>query len=35
MKVVVIGAAFIGVTTPYYLARQGADVTVLDRQPRP
>ena len=35
MKVVVMGAGVIGVTTPYYLARQGAEVTVLDRQPGP
>ena len=32
MKVVVMGAGVIGVTTAYYLARQGAEVTVLDRQ---
>ncbi len=35
MKVVVMGAGVIGVTTAYYLARQGAEVTVLDRQPGP
>ncbi|MGB3313899.1 MAG: D-amino acid dehydrogenase [Albidovulum sp.] len=35
MKVVVMGAGVIGVTTAYYLARQGADVTVLDRQAGP
>jgi D-amino-acid dehydrogenase len=33
MTVVVIGAGVIGVTTAYYLARDGADVTVIDRQP--
>ena len=35
MKVVVMGAGVIGVTTAYYLAKQGADVTVLERQPGP
>jgi D-amino-acid dehydrogenase len=35
MKVIVLGAGVIGVTTAYYLARQGAEVTVLDRQPAP
>jgi len=35
MKVIVMGAGVIGVTTAYYLARQGAEVTVLDRQAGP
>ena len=35
MKVIVMGAGVIGVTTAYYLARQGAEVVVLDRQPGP
>ncbi|WP_050528478.1 D-amino acid dehydrogenase [Pseudorhodobacter aquimaris] len=35
MKVVVMGAGVIGVTTAYYLAKQGAEVTVLDRQSGP
>jgi D-amino-acid dehydrogenase len=35
MKVVVLGAGVIGVTTAYYLAKQGHDVTVLDRQHGP
>lgn len=35
MKVVVMGAGVIGVTTACYLARQGAEVVVLDRQPGP
>ncbi|OSP56575.1 D-amino acid dehydrogenase [Pseudoruegeria sp. SK021] len=35
MKVIVMGAGVIGVTTAYYLARQGAEVTVLDRQKGP
>lgn len=35
MKVVVMGAGVIGVTTAYYLARQGAEVIVLDRQVGP
>ncbi|SFR14676.1 D-amino acid dehydrogenase [Poseidonocella sedimentorum] len=33
MKVIVMGAGVIGVTTAYYLAKAGAEVTVLDRQP--
>ena len=32
MKIVVLGAGVIGVTTAYYLARQGHSVTVLDEQ---
>ena len=32
MKVIVMGAGVIGTTTAYYLARAGADVTVIDRQ---
>jgi D-amino-acid dehydrogenase len=35
MKVLVMGAGVIGVTTSYYLAKAGFDVTVLDRQPGP
>ena len=35
MKVIVMGAGVIGVTTAYYLAKGGADVTVLDRQTGP
>ncbi len=35
MKVIVLGAGVIGVTTAYYLARQGAEVVVLDRQAGP
>ena len=35
MKVIVLGAGVIGVTTAYYLAREGAEVGVLDRQPGP
>jgi len=35
MKVLVLGAGVVGVTTAYYLRRQGADVTVVDRQPSP
>ncbi len=34
-SVVVIGAGVIGVTSAYYLARAGARVTVIDRQPGP
>lgn len=33
MQVVILGAGVVGVTTAYYLARQGHKVTVLDRQP--
>jgi D-amino-acid dehydrogenase len=33
MKVIVLGAGVIGTTTAYYLAKAGADVTVIDRQP--
>lgn len=32
MKVIVLGAGVIGTTTAYYLARSGAQVTVIDRQ---
>jgi D-amino-acid dehydrogenase len=35
VKVIVLGAGVIGVTTAYYLARGGAEVRVLDRQPGP
>ena len=33
MKVIVLGGGVIGTTTAYYLARAGAQVTVLERQP--
>jgi D-amino-acid dehydrogenase len=35
MKVIVLGAGVIGVTTAYQLAKAGHEVTVLDRQPGP
>lgn len=35
MRVVVLGSGVIGVTSAYYLARAGHDVTVIDRQPGP
>lgn len=35
MRVVILGSGVIGVTSAYYLARAGHDVTVLDRQPGP
>lgn len=35
MKVVVLGAGVIGVTSAYYLAKAGHQVTVLDRQSAP
>lgn len=33
MKVIVLGSGVIGVTTAYFLARNGHSVTVIDRQP--
>jgi len=33
MKIVVLGAGVIGVTSAYYLAKAGHEVVVLDRQP--
>jgi D-amino-acid dehydrogenase len=33
MKILVLGAGVIGTTTAYYLAREGCEVTVIDRQP--
>lgn len=35
MKVIVLGSGVVGVTTAYYLAKGGRDVTVVDRQPGP
>jgi D-amino-acid dehydrogenase len=35
MKVVVLGSGVVGVTSAYYLARAGFEVTVIDRQPGP
>lgn len=35
MRVVVLGAGIIGVTTAYYLTQRGAEVSVLDRQAGP
>jgi D-amino-acid dehydrogenase len=35
MKILVLGAGVIGVTTAHYLAEDGHEVTVLDRQPGP
>ncbi|TMD34957.1 MAG: FAD-dependent oxidoreductase, partial [Chloroflexi bacterium] len=32
MKVVIIGAGVVGVTTAYYLARSGHEVTVVDKE---
>jgi D-amino-acid dehydrogenase len=34
MKTIVLGSGVIGITTAYYLARAGVDVTVIDRQPQ-
>jgi D-amino-acid dehydrogenase len=33
MRVIVLGSGVVGVSTAYYLARAGHDVTVIDRQP--
>lgn len=35
MKIAVLGAGVVGVTTAWYLARDGHEVTVIDRQPGP
>ena len=35
MRVLILGSGVIGVTTAYYMAKAGADVTVLDRQSAP
>jgi D-amino-acid dehydrogenase len=35
MKITILGAGVIGVTSAYYLAKAGHEVTVLDRQPGP
>ncbi|MFA5171099.1 MAG: D-amino acid dehydrogenase [Sulfuriferula sp.] len=35
MRVVVLGSGVVGITSAYYLARAGFDVTVVDRQPGP
>ncbi|MFT4020272.1 MAG: FAD-dependent oxidoreductase, partial [Acinetobacter sp.] len=35
MHVIILGSGVIGVTSAYYLAKQGAKVTVVDRQPNP
>ncbi len=35
MKVIVLGAGIVGVTSAYQLARAGHEVTVVDRQPAP
>lgn len=35
MKIAILGAGVIGVTTAHYLARQGHEVVVIDRQTGP
>lgn len=35
MRVLILGAGVIGVTTAYYLSKHGFEVTVIDRQPGP
>lgn len=33
MRILILGSGVVGVTSAYYLARQGHEVTVIDRQP--
>jgi D-amino-acid dehydrogenase len=35
LKVLILGSGVIGVTSAYYLAKSGHEVTVVDRQPKP
>ena len=35
MRVIVLGAGVVGVTSAWYLAADGHDVTVIERQPLP
>lgn len=35
MRVLILGSGVVGVSSAYYLAKQGFDVTVIDRQPSP
>jgi len=35
VKILVLGSGVIGVTSAYYLAQAGLEVTVIDRQPKP
>jgi D-amino-acid dehydrogenase len=35
MKILVLGSGVIGVTSAWYLARAGHDITLVDRQPQP
>lgn len=35
MRIVILGSGVVGVTSAYYLARAGHEVTVIDRQPGP
>lgn len=35
MRIVVLGAGLLGVTAAYYLAKEGHEVTVIDRRPEP
>src|SRR5450830_1640614 len=35
MRILVLGSGVVGVTSAYYLARKGFEVTVIDRQPAP
>lgn len=35
MRVVILGSGVVGVTSAWYLAKEGHDVTVIDRQDGP
>ncbi len=35
MKVLVLGGGVVGISSAYYLAKAGCDVTVIERQPGP
>ena len=35
MKVIVLGGGVVGISTAWYLAKAGVDVTVVERQPGP
>src|ERR1700733_13350234 len=35
MRIIILGSGVVGVSTAYYLAKAGHEVTVLDRQPQP